>query len=80
MILAALFALHPLRLESVVRIANPGAQHYLGAGLDDLDRYGALDLKRLGRAQETREKMQAAMSIGLSDADGTVARRELATP
>lgn len=40
-ILAALFALHPLRLESVVRIANPGAQHYLGAGLDDLDRYGA---------------------------------------
>ena len=39
-----------------------------------------LELKRLGRAQETREQMQAAMSIGFCDADGTVARRELATP
>ena len=38
-ILAALFALHRLRPESVVWIANPGAQHYLGAGIDDLDRY-----------------------------------------
>jgi tetratricopeptide (TPR) repeat protein len=40
----------------------------------------ALDLKRLGRTEEAREQMQAALSMGLSDADAATARRELATP
>ena len=39
----------------------------------------ALNLKRLGRMQEAREQMQSALSLGLSDTNAAVARRELAT-